>query len=215
MAESITGNIGPFTSAADGQNQLAVLQGRSGELVVAEGHGKYYTQAYRGQVFHGGLAVAGAALPISTSTAIGLVLWNPLNSGVNVVPIKFRAGYASGTGVCTAIGYMALLGAGAAPINAVITAVTGATVTGGKLGAGGSKAICGTAATIVTATAVFLRSAGISQGAPITSTATVFNMVDDFDGEVILAPGSAIYPAGLAASGELLQQSISWYELPV
>ncbi len=215
MAESITGNIGPFTSAADGQNQLAVLQGRSGELVVAEGHGKYYTQAYRGKVFHGATAIAGAAIGISTTTAPTFILWNPLGSGVNVVPIKFRAGFASGTGICGQIGYMSLLNAGAAPLSAVITAFTDVVVQCGLLGAGGPKAKCGSAATIVTASASFLRPSGFSQGAPITSTATTFNFVDDFDGEVILSPGSALYPAGNTATAEVFAQGFSWVEVPV
>lgn len=214
MSQSVTGRVGPFTSLSDGDNVSPVLQGKSGEVIVAEGAGKYYTQAYRGKVFHGSLAVAGAAVPISTTTAIGLVLWNPLGSGVNVIPIKFRAGFASGTGVAGSIGYMALFSAGAAPTSAVITAFTAATPQCGLLGGGGNKALCGTSATIVTTTAVFLRPSGFSQGAPITSTAAIWNMVDDFDGEVILTPGTALYPAGNTATAEVLQQAISWMEVP-
>ena len=45
-------------SIADGSQPIA-LMGKSAELIVAELHGKYYTQAYRNNLFNGSTAIAG------------------------------------------------------------------------------------------------------------------------------------------------------------
>ena len=44
-------------SAADGTN-AQILQGKAGEQVVTELHGKWYTSAYRGRVFQTGVLIA-------------------------------------------------------------------------------------------------------------------------------------------------------------
>ena len=46
-------------SNADGTN-APLLQGKAGEAVVAELHGKWYTSAYRGRVFIGQTTTAGS-----------------------------------------------------------------------------------------------------------------------------------------------------------
>lgn len=211
----VSGKIdNPTQSYGDGA-EAGFLQGKAAEIINASLHGQYYTQTYRGNVFHGSTLIAGTAIPVITTTAPTCILWNPSGSGVNVVPIAFRAGFASGTGIAGQIAYAQLPDAGTGPLNAVITAFTAIAPSNGKIGAGGGVAKFATTATIVTTSVSILRASGISQGAPITSTAAVWNMTDLFNGEVILPPGTAIYPVASAAIAEVLCQSFSWVEVPV
>jgi len=62
-----TANI-PSTSLADNSTPDA-LAGKAGEAIVAELHGKYYTQTYRGNVFVGTTAIGGITPATSAATA--------------------------------------------------------------------------------------------------------------------------------------------------
>lgn len=193
--------------------------GKYGEGVVSDLLPRFTEAAIRGKVFVATSLVAGNAIPVNTTTAPTFFLWNPADSGVYVIPISFRFGFASGTGIAGAIGYNQLLGAGGAQGTAttpVVTAITDITPKPSLVGGSAtSRARFATTATIVTATATFLASSGLSQGAPITSTAAVWNMVDVLDGSIVLAPGTAIYPVANTAIAEVDQTSCIYMEMPV
>ncbi len=192
--------------------------GPYGEQVTADLLPRFTEAAIHGKVFIATSLVAGNAIPINTTTAPTFFLWNPADSGVFVVPIAFRYGFASGTGICGAVGYNQLLGAGGAAGTATTPVVTAITDISPKPAIVGSsyvaKARFATTATIVTATSSFLLASGISQGAPITSTTSVWNMVDVLDGAIALAPGTAIYPVANTAIAEVTQTSCLFMEIP-
>lgn len=189
-----------------------------GEAVVSDLLPKYTEAALRGKIFVATALPAGNAIPVNTTTAPTFFLWNPLDSAVFVVPIAFRYGFASGTGIAGGIGYNQLLGAGGAQGTATTSVVTAITdirpVTSVVGGSSVPRARFATTATIVTATSSFLLSSGLSQGAPITSTAAVWNMVDVLDGSIALAPGTAIYPVANTAIAEVSQASCIFMEVP-
>src|SRR3990167_9141482 len=92
-------NVGHM-SLADGAQSVAIRQGQGGQLLADNLHGKYHESARRGRVFFQTVTPLGLALPIYTATALGgggLPIWNPPNSGVNVVPLFYSWGRASGT----------------------------------------------------------------------------------------------------------------------
>ena len=63
-------------------------QGKSAELIVQELHGRFYEQVYRGNVFSIGcqLTPLSAATILLTASAQPIVgVWNPANSGVNLI----------------------------------------------------------------------------------------------------------------------------------
>ena len=189
-----------------------------GEQVASDLLPRYTEAALRGKVFIATSLPAGSAIPINTTTAPTFLLWNPLDSGVYVVPISFKAGFASGTGIAGAIGYNQLLGAGGAQGTATTSVVTAITdirpVTSIIGGSSTPRARFATTATIVTTTASYLTASGISQGAPITSTAAIWSMVDLFDGAICLAPGTAFYPVANTAIAEVDVCSMAFMELP-
>src|ERR1700693_2275876 len=88
------GLVGPpsNTSVADGLN-APILQGKAGEQLYADLHGKWYTAAYRGRVFSTGVLIAGVTIPVNTTTAPTFTLYNPLGSGVNLELITLDVGW--------------------------------------------------------------------------------------------------------------------------
>ncbi len=192
--------------------------GAYGEAVSSDLLPRYTEAAIRGKVFYATSLPAGNAIPINTTTAPTFFLWNPADSGVFVVPIYFKAGFASGTGIAGAIGYNQLLGAGGAQGTATTPVVTAITdirpVTSVIGGSYTPRARFATTATIVTTTSSYFATSGISQGAPITSTASLWSMVDSFEGSIVLAPGTAFYPVANAAIAEVDACTMAFMEIP-
>lgn len=208
------------TSAADGTN-LPALQGKQGELIVNELHGKYYTQSYRGNMFWASAAASGIITTIfSNTTYVGLLLWNPQGSGKNLVPVRAAQGrILAATTVC-GFGHSYLLNAGAgvgtaAPISAftAITATRGPCNNPGLTGQASSVALVGGGASFTTALA-WGRSNGFAAG---TETTAIVEQAfsEDFDGNVIIPPGTlmAVF-AATAAQGGTWVPSIVWEEVP-
>ena len=100
----IQGQVGPSSTQSNTPGATpAIRQGQLGDVIVTELHGRYYEQAYRGNLFTLSVSTA-AAVTAYVGAAAGtpqLAVYNPLNSGKNLVPIQ--AGYnnvvaASGAG---------------------------------------------------------------------------------------------------------------------
>ena len=49
--------------------------GQQGEVITSDYHGKYYTAAKRGALFHGCGVIAGNSFPLYTTTAFVFGLW--------------------------------------------------------------------------------------------------------------------------------------------
>ena len=204
-------------SMADG-SQPVILAGKAGEIIITELHGKYYTQCYRGAVFAGSQAVAGAAVPVYTNTTQQAGLWNPAGSGVNLVPIRLNLGYVSTTGAAGGfcLGYVLNCGAGLGAAGSGITAATmnllpvNCNLQGPK-----SKAIWMSAAITCTAPA-YLMNLGINQLVTTAAAtgATFFNGQYDFDGHVVIPQGTAIFFAGMIAMLTLVSYTCIWEEVP-
>lgn len=199
-----------------------MLGGRSAEGIVAELHGKYFTQASRGNMFFISTIAAGLAVPISSTTAPTVALWNPAGSGKNAALVRYTAAYVSGTSVATAIGL-------AFSPNAGNTVATGAVFTAFNrsalntnlfnclLGAGNVTAMNASAngTNTLTVAGTYLLTM-LGESALIATTAmNPYLAFYDFDGSLIVPPGVAVYVVGTAASGALLAQSLVWEEAPI
>src|SRR5712664_361685 len=91
----------PASSLPDGP-PAPLLGGRSGEAIVAELHGKYYAQTYRGKAWNLTLTTASAIPLFATNATPNFFIWNPVNSSVNCVLVRFTVGFSAGTGVAGA-----------------------------------------------------------------------------------------------------------------
>lgn len=189
-------------SVADGQN-APILQGKAGEQLVTELHGKWYTSAYRGRVFQTGVLIAGVTIPVNTTTAPTFTLYNPLGSGVNLELISLDVGWpaAAASVVGTILGTTGVQ----AP-----TAVTAGNIYSTLIGAGAvPQAKFYTAATIV----------AITQHMPLLNISTVTDTMNpahvDFDGRIVLAPGALFTLTSTPVQTAVALPALSWAEYPV
>jgi hypothetical protein len=206
-------------------NTVDVAAGALNQQIVGNLHGKYAEQALKGNLWYTSTVVAGLAIPINTTTAPLVMLWNPTDSGVDAVLGKFTAAQASGTPAGGAIGLMTVstlvsVGSNIATGN-LITAfaqdVTGTNRFNARLNSGSSPKVKSSSQGTNTITAgTWVKSLGLALHAVVATTATTDApmLTYDFDGDFVLSPGVAIYLASNVASVALYHQTLSWYEVP-
>ncbi len=174
-------------------------------------------------------AVAGTILqvPATGPTTGHPTLWNPSNSGVNIVLRTLSLGYVSGNNAPGSIEWALVAQAGAS-IGTGLPIVTFTQVTYGTNGATGTylPTIVGAAAPTpkglwspttnsFTAAPVGLRAAGMSLFTGISSTATTpFTLHIDYDGTLGIAPGNALaLCTQMATTTALFQVCITFDEI--
>lgn len=194
------------------------LGGKNAETITSDLHGKWYSQNYRGQVYHGSTPAAGVAVPISTTTAPVFTLWNPAGSGKNFELIKLDVGTVTlGTRVVSDFVLMQKTGCGSTiATGGVITAfaATPNSVFSGIVGAASqSVASFSSAGTVTLATAATIFK-NLPFSHDLASGGSLPVMTYDFDGTVIIPPGVAVHIASNgAATGSTYGITLSWAEV--
>jgi len=218
----IQGQVGaPSTSSnADGSNPFA-LMGKAAELMVAELHGKYYTQGYRAQSYLGSTAGGGVATPIYTTTAQTFGIWNRGGNTRNAALQVLDAGMVTvGTGVVSNFVLSQSPNAGSAIATGGIsafTAGTAATLTGQNIGVLLGNTVSFTPSAATTLAALFLMTLNysyFSTAAPASSVGTP-GLHYDFDEGVIVPPNWAVWVANNVANGSTWNLSLRWSEPPL
>lgn len=179
--------------------------------------GKYYPEAASGNVFIGSTAVAGVTSPLSTGTAMTFGLWNT-STTKNAVLLKFNAGFTSGTialgewGLTNINGGLAVATGG--NITAFTDGVVGTTIRNGIIGGGNASSMRFTpsAATVVAGTACYWMG-NAHEGA--TGVGPSNNFSHDFDGQIIVPPGQAVFVVGSIAQTANFTMSLSWAEVAI
>lgn len=191
------GTVGPQV-IADGV-QANVRLGKGAEVVVTELHGKYYEQSYRGNIFWATMP-AGVIFPAAGATAANVMtLANPAGSGKNLVLISFDMAITILSGA-PATGLYGLY----VNTNVIAAAVTGTAITPipALVGSSYQPVAKPVSTSTVPAAPTLLKPFGQKfTGGVITASPLPGNPVFhiDFDGSIILAPGSAITPQLSAA----------------
>ncbi len=170
--------------------------------VMDQQHGKHYADCLAGRVFSHTPTPLGLAIPIYTATAIlgGMPIWNPSNSGVNVELISVTIAKASGVTAFAACQLMhrAKLGTDIAT-GSEVTAFAATDPVNGLLDGGQKSRVLSSNAGTCTVTA----------GVAAEAVRAIFGMVPeidttansphqlylDFDGTVIVPPGSMVWIA--------------------
>lgn len=206
----IFGLVGPRKSS-DGASVEPRL-GQYGESVVGQAHAKYYEAVSRGRVFSGGTAASGVAPGTAIGTTAAFTLANPAGAKVNLVVLRASVGYVSGTLGAGVIHYVANL-------NPIAAAVTGTAITAVNALIGSRLQATGLPFTTATlpATPTILRPF-VSLGASLASTAVQpWQIVEDVDGEFVIAPGCALSLEGTAAAGSspLVAFGLTWEEVEI
>ncbi len=175
-------------------------------------------QTLAGRGFIGNSVLAGALLPIATSTSVQTIgLWNPAGSGVDCVLDKLMLGVATAnTAVVASLNWSATLNAGSSIGTAApIVAFNSVAIINSKVGRGSAPQarFTNAATNTLTAAPTFLMAVGMAQTAgtaPIGPQAYVF----DHDGCLIVPPGMAIWLGGSASPVSVTQVSLTWVEIP-
>jgi hypothetical protein len=220
--------VGPQV-LADG-NVARMRQGKAGELVATELHGRFYEQNYRGNLYSGGMGLTAINNATYTTGTLGATVtpiagvYNPIGSSVNLVILQVTlvltvtAGTATGgspfawaTSITTAP-----VSTGASPLNRKTLQAVGSA----------AKDITNTAPTGLTPNLVVRFGSsllgGLIKNISSVETAVGQNIgvagisVENFDGGFIVPPGGVI--ALLATTTPVAHSaasSIVWEEVPI
>lgn len=205
---------GPLPTGA----QPVSTSGFEGEQIVTQLHGSYYAAARAGRVFQQSVVVGGVAIPISTTTAPIIALWNPTGSGKNAVLLRYLANFVATPSVPGTIGLMFVNKAGSQIGTAApVVAFNDVAPVNGLIGGGLASVMRSSNAatnTLIAAgiwhTTLFANYT-VAAATAVPSSGPLFY---DFDGSVIVPPGVIVYPAASAASAAM-QQTLIWEEVPV
>lgn len=178
--------------------------GKQGDIMVSELHGRYYEQAYRGNVFSlctQGTGITTTAALATTWTGLGFA--NPAGSGVNAVLIGFG---------CTqfAVGAAATIGimGGAGTISSTLTPQS-RIIGGGQV----SKMAGSAGATI--STPVLIGSYGSVGSLATTGYGLENGIYVELAGSIIVPPGSFVASYTSIITTSALQFHFVWEEVPI
>lgn len=84
------GQVGPSAANAADGSSIAFRQGHTGEAIIQQLHGRYFEAMSRGNLFCAANQAAQAISVALATTYTGLCLYNPVNSGKILVPLKIK-----------------------------------------------------------------------------------------------------------------------------
>jgi hypothetical protein len=167
-----------------------------------------------GRVFSGATTYAGVTLPIYNATAHTFGLFNPANSGRNLMLLSISVSQSDATTPAIsglALSYIGGLGSAAAT-GTGLTALTETVPTSGMIGQTHRRVGQFTLAATTTATSLF-RVLGFSQDSVTPGTGLVSSF-RNFEGEIIVPPGVFIALTGApVAPGQDFCGTLTWAEL--
>jgi len=209
--------IAPTSGSASNQDVI----GSERQSLVDTLHGQHYADCLAGRVFTQGATPLGLAIPIYSATAIagGMPIWNPPGSGVNVEMVSVTLAYASGTSGYGAIGCL-VRSLTQIATGSAMTALAATTPKNGLALAGNTTKVQSSNAGACTVTAGvagdwFRTLASMNLEA---ATGTAHGLIVpkyDFDGTLILPPGTLWYLAATVASVALIASEVTWKETAI
>jgi hypothetical protein len=218
----------PFFSGKNGSSEGKA--GDQGQVLQDQLHGKYYHASEGGRLFSQATTPLGLAIPIYTATAVvgSMPLWNPIGSGVKAVLVSVATPWVSGTAAFAGIGLMARNGMGSViATGSQITAFAETEPIDGKLsfvnsvkgqGGGATSKVKSSNAGTVTITAgvaaEWVRTiANMNLEAQTGTAHATLPGVYDFDGSVVVYPGTMVWIAATKASVALFASCLVWEEV--
>ena len=217
----IQGQVGQ-TTGLDG-TQTNLRQGRTGEIILSQAHGRYYEQTSRGQLFTLTLSAtttgiaAGNLLNAAAAASTNFAIWNPIGSGFNLSITKVMVGIISGT-LATGPLYHAVIQTSNPTINTVSTnGVAYNNLVGGKSPVARYVAVAAGTALTGASAPVVLRTMNLTFSAAAFAAPAGANTLADLpDGDLIIPPGYGWVPQFSAAGTSVLNSySVTWEEIPI
>ncbi len=197
------GTIGPIFGADFTNPAGGFRQAKTGEIVTADNHAKYYEATSRGRRFLAANQAAQAVSVALATTYTGLCLTNPAGSGYNLVVDKINFALSVAPAAIASLG---IIGASSAT---AVTQTTPLTVRNCLLGGGSGVGLAASATTIPTPFWLMQMRSGFTAAALPSEGPTLL----DLDGSIVLAPGSFICIGALTAVTGF--GSICWEEVQI
>ena len=216
----LSGIVNPpsSTSIPDG-NQPIALQGKAAEILDANLHAKYYTQAYRNNAFIGATAAGGVVPPNYSTTGQTFGLWNVGGNSKNAILQSIDFGLVTlGTPAVSSLALSWTPNAGAALATGGISAFTQGVPVTGKLNNTGGNTVLFTPSAATSLASTFLMPLPFSYFSTTTTTVATFAsqlMHYDFDGGLIVPPNTALWVCANILTGSTWNIALRWYEAPV
>lgn len=180
---------------------------RTGGAAVANAHARYWDAVVRGNVFLAAQQSASALGTALTATAVTLTLWNPPGSGRNLVLMRTTLAIPVATTAGQVV-YAVNGTVGQAAPTATTDLASG--IQNALVGGAGASPVARvfSAATLPAAPVARRVLAGIISVTP----GGVHTIVDDVDGEIIIAPNGIVTIQGITtnATGQI---GLSWEEV--
>lgn len=178
----------------------------------------WYGLAKQGRVFTGNIAAAGVVLPIYSATTQQFGLWNPLGNTKDLIVRSIALTYVDTTGAAGGfvLGYLpnapAVIGTGLAITAFTETAAINAY---GATGGLAQSAKFGQGSTLTVTAPSLYRNLGLNQTVLTAATTSSPQFISqfDFDGDLVVTPGTAIFVAGNIATLSKFGGSIVWAEV--
>lgn len=224
MATNIAGQVGP-TAVADGSKGVEFRQARTADMVISEGHGRFWEPCSRNTLY--GFGISNTTLSTTTAIATGVTatatpiigLWNPPSSPVNLVVLQ--ATIVVTTIGATAVapgGFMWLVSSGQNNITTGSTPINAKTLV-----AGGSVAKVFSVSTALTGLVgglVTYRVAAITcmnaAGAATAVSLVQGQITDNVDGAIIVPPGGVLAMMNqVSTTTNSVSTSILWEEVVI
>lgn len=205
ILQSVVGGVSNLAGTPEN-----LRSGNKFDLITSELHGRYYEATYNRTVFSAGNQAAAATVALGTLANTGLVLSNPIGSGVNLVLLK--CSYVNSVAVPSA-GYLALETGYNSGTN--VTHTTPATVFNNFIGVGASGiGLVDVSSTLPTAP---VHRLGLAQCGTIATTGygvTTPNVVD-LEGSIILPAGGYVAFYTFATNTAAWFFTFTWEEVTV
>lgn len=180
-------------------------------------HGKFYDTTRNNRTYVAASLTGGIALIPVNTTGNAPTLWNPLGSGKVLSIRKLRLAYVSGTNGPGSLDWSATTGAGAdiGPAGAAILTFTKVAVRNAYAGAGvASVALWAPAVNTYTAAQTVHRHIGLSMfTATAAATGNPFELGEDYDGDNLILPGTALSLTAVATTTALFRVTIIFEEI--
>lgn len=205
LAEGIVG----AQSRGDGSYSVQRMA-KTGALVIAQAHGRYFEAASRGKLFTACVATS-VAPGTALSTSPAFQIYNPTGSGILVAIKKIYVGFVSGTLGAGYFVHSRNLAQPSAPTGGTAIVPAAALLNGAR-----GIALPNTGSTIA-ATSIAIRPS-ISAGALVDSTAAAgFFMEDNVEGSIVIPAGVVYCFQGIMAAGSspLVNIGALYEEIPV
>ncbi len=198
---------GPIVQT-DGAGDQALRQGRMGALIVADGHGRYFEQSTRRNIFRAHAIVTAPVIYTTAAGTGGPLLWNG-TSTVNAVLLGVGFGITTASGVAGALGITGNTGQVAAPSSTTAADSSG----NGYLGGPPSACSVYRVGTPTNAGGFLMPFAEVHTGALTTDTGLIQWV--DLAGTVVVPPYSWVSVAASATlTSAVMQISLVWEEVP-